>query len=70
MVKLKMDITSKKIGSALFKPTKTISFVQDFTGQLDILDHLGKMLYDQGDAEGSRQCYEQRLAIETQMNKA
>ena len=44
--------------------------LKDFTGQLDILDHLGKMLYDQGDAEGSRQCYEQRLAIETQMNKA
>lgn len=44
--------------------------LNDFAGQLDILDHLGKMLYDQGDAEGSRKCYEQRLAIETQMNKA
>jgi len=43
--------------------------LKDHKGQLDILDHLGKMLYDQGDAEGSRKCYEQRLAIETQMKK-
>ena len=43
--------------------------IKDFTGQLDILDHLGKLLYDQGDDEGSRKCYEQRLTIENQMEK-
>ena len=44
--------------------------LKDYQGQLEILDHLGKLLYDQGDAEGSKKCYEQRLAIETQMKKA
>lgn len=43
--------------------------LKDFGGQLDILDHLGKLLYDQGDDEGSRKCYEQRLSIENQMEK-
>ncbi len=44
--------------------------IKDFKGQLDILDHLGKLLYDQGDDEGSRKCYEQRLAVENQMEKS
>jgi len=44
--------------------------IKDFKGQLDILDHLGKLLYDQGDDEGSRKCYEQRLTIESQMEKS
>ncbi|MBU2648252.1 hypothetical protein KKI24_26330 [bacterium] len=44
--------------------------IKDFKGQLDIFDHLGKLLYDQGDDEGSRKCYEQRLAIENQIEKA
>lgn len=44
--------------------------IKDFKGQLDILDHLGKLLYDQGDDEGSRKCYEQRLAIENRMEKS
>jgi tetratricopeptide (TPR) repeat protein len=44
--------------------------IKDFKGQLDILDHLGKLLYDQGDDEGSRKCYEQRLSIESQMEKS
>lgn len=44
--------------------------IKDFKGQLDILDHLGKLLYDQGDDEGSRKCYEQRLAVESQMEKS
>ncbi len=43
--------------------------LKDYTGQLDILDHLGKLLYDQGDAENSRKCYEQRLTIENEMAK-
>ena len=43
--------------------------LKDLKGQVDILDHLGKILYDQNDAEGSRKCYEQRLAIETQLKK-
>ncbi len=43
--------------------------LKDFSGQLGILDHLGKLLYDQGDDEGSRKCYEQRLSIENQMEK-
>lgn len=42
--------------------------LDDFDGQLDLLDQLGKLLYDQGDAEGSRKCYEQRLAIENQLS--
>ena len=44
--------------------------LKDFSGQLGILDHLGKILYDQGDDEGSRKCYEQRLSIENQMEKS
>lgn len=44
--------------------------IKDFKGQLDILDHLGKLLYDQGDDEGSRRCYEQRLAVENQMEQS
>ncbi|NQU65925.1 MAG: hypothetical protein HQ517_16815, partial [SAR324 cluster bacterium] len=44
--------------------------LKDFKGQLGILDHLGKLLYDQGDDEGSRKCYEQRLTIESQMEKS
>lgn len=44
--------------------------LKDFKGQLGILDYLGKLLYDQGDDEGSRKCYEQRLTIESQMEKS
>jgi len=41
--------------------------IKDYAGQLSLLDHLGKLLYDQGDADGSRKCYEQSIAIKQQM---
>ncbi len=44
--------------------------IKDFEGQLSLLDHLGKLLYDQGDAQGSKRCYEQSIAIKSQMVKA
>lgn len=44
--------------------------IKDFEGQLELLDNLGKMLYDQGDAKGSKKYYEQRLSIENQISKA
>ena len=43
--------------------------LKDHTGQLDLLDHLGKLLYDQGDAASSKKCYERRLVIENEMAK-
>jgi len=43
--------------------------LHDYGGQLDLLDHLGKLLYDQGDAEGSKKCYEERLTIENKMSQ-
>ena len=42
--------------------------LKDYEGQLELLDLLGKLLFDQGDAEGSRKCYEQRLAIENRLS--
>ncbi len=44
--------------------------LKDYDGQLDLLDHLGKLLYDQGDEDKSRKCYEQRLVVENEMAKA
>ncbi|MBU2512956.1 hypothetical protein KJ966_16580 [bacterium] len=44
--------------------------LKDFKGQLELLDHLGKLLYDQGEEDKSRKCYEQRLVIENEMAKA
>ena len=44
--------------------------LKDFTGQLELLDHLGKLLYDQGEEDKSRKCYEQRLIVENEMAKA
>lgn len=43
--------------------------LKDYSGQLELLDHLGKLLYDQGDAEGSKKCYKERLTIESKMPK-
>ena len=43
--------------------------LKDYEGQLSLLDHLGKLLYDQGDAKGSKRCYEQSIAIKNQMVK-
>ncbi len=37
--------------------------LKDYDGQLTILDHLGKLQYDQGDANGSKKSYEQSIAI-------
>jgi tetratricopeptide (TPR) repeat protein len=44
--------------------------LKDFQGQLDLLDQLGKLLYDQGEEDKSRKCYKQRLVIESEMAKA
>lgn len=44
--------------------------LKDYVGQLDLLDHLGKLLYDQGEEDKSRKCYEQRLVIENEMQRA
>ncbi len=44
--------------------------LKDYPGQLELLDHLGKLLYDQDDTEGSKKCYEQRLAIESKISKS
>lgn len=41
--------------------------IKDYEGQLELLDHLGKLLYDQGDAKGSKRCYEQSIVIKQQM---
>jgi tetratricopeptide (TPR) repeat protein len=42
----------------------------DHQGQLDILDQLGKLLYDQGEEDKSRKCYKQRLVIEKEMERS
>ena len=44
--------------------------MKDFEGQLDLLDQLGKLLYDQGEEDKSRKCYKQRLVIEKEMARA
>ncbi len=44
--------------------------LKDYQGQLDLLDQLGKLLYDQGEEDKSRKCYKQRLVIENEMAKA
>jgi len=41
--------------------------LKDYPGQLELLDELGKRLYDQGDQQGSRQCYEESLVVKQQM---
>ena len=41
--------------------------VKDFTGQLEILNELGKLMFDQGDQAGSKRCYEESLVIKQQM---
>lgn len=43
--------------------------LKDYEGQLDLLDHLGKLLYDQGDEDKSRKCYKQRLVVEKEMER-
>ena len=42
--------------------------LKDYKGQLEILDHLGKLQYDQGDAAGSKKSYEQSIAIREEMH--
>lgn len=44
--------------------------LKDYQGQLDILDNLGKLLYDQGEEDKSRKCYKQRLVVEKEMERA
>ena len=43
--------------------------LKDYEGQLDLLDQLGKLLYDQGDEDKSRKCYKQRLVVEKEMER-
>jgi tetratricopeptide (TPR) repeat protein len=43
--------------------------IKDHQGQLEILDHLGKLQYDQGDAAGSKQSYEESMAIKNQIGE-
>ena len=42
--------------------------LKDYEGQLDILNHLGKLQYDQGDAAGSKKSYELSIAIKNEAN--
>lgn len=44
--------------------------LKDYQGQLDLLDQLGKLLYDQGEEDKSRKCYKQRLVVEKEMERA
>lgn len=39
----------------------------DYEGQLELLDALGKLYYDQDDKAGSRSCYEQSIQIKKEM---
>jgi len=41
--------------------------LKDYPGQLELLDELGKRLYDQGNQKASRQCYEESLVVKQQM---
>jgi len=43
--------------------------LKDFKGQLKLLDHLGKLYYDQKNADGSKECYEQSIAIKAEMEQ-
>lgn len=43
--------------------------IKDHQGQLEILDHLGKLQYDQGDDTGSKQSYEESIAIKKQIGE-
>ena len=42
--------------------------LKDFDGQLTLLDHLGKLLYDQGDSNGSKRCYQQSIEIKKEQS--
>lgn len=44
--------------------------LKDYAGQLKLLDDLGKLLYDQGDQEGSKRAYEESLVVRGQMQGA
>ena len=41
--------------------------MKDYEGQLNILDHLGKLFFDQGDKKGSNSCYEQTIRVKKEM---
>jgi len=43
--------------------------INDHQGQLEIYDHLGKLQYDQGDAEGSKLSYEESMALKKQIGE-
>lgn len=43
--------------------------IKDYKGQIVLLDHLGKLQYDQGDAAGSKASYQQSIAIKKQLAK-
>ncbi|MBT4288826.1 MAG: hypothetical protein HOD92_15980 [Deltaproteobacteria bacterium] len=43
--------------------------LNDHQGQLEIYDHLGKLQYDQGDAEGSKLSYEESMSIKKQIGE-
>ena len=43
--------------------------IKDYKGQIVLLDHLGKIQYDQGDSAGSRASYQQSIAIKKELAK-
>lgn len=43
--------------------------IKDYKGQIVLLDHLGKLQYDQGDANGSKASYQQSIAIKKELAK-
>jgi len=43
--------------------------LKDHQGQLSILDQLGKLLYDQGDSDGSKRYYQQSIEIKNELSK-
>ncbi len=79
---LKMDITYDNIETAYRQTEDWPRLIQtyqnhlsikkvlkDYEGQLDLLDQLGKLLYDQGEEDKSRKCYKQRLVVEKEMQR-
>ena len=44
--------------------------LKDYSGLLEILDELGKLLFNQGDKEGSSRCYEESLVVKQQLSSA
>ncbi|OGH03640.1 MAG: hypothetical protein A2600_13555 [Candidatus Lambdaproteobacteria bacterium RIFOXYD1_FULL_56_27] len=44
--------------------------LKDYSGLLEILDELGKLLFNQGDQEGSSRCYEESLVVKQQLLSA